>query len=84
MAAKDRLLAKLETASQRVQAAEEKAAREREAMYALVREAWDSGAKLSELARAIGVTRQAAQKIADRVGIDRSKGPGGEPNATSR
>jgi len=53
-------------AAQRVKDAEERLQRAREALYAEIHKAQDAGVSISAMARALGVTRQAVQRLARR------------------
>jgi len=59
-------LRKILRASQRVRDAEERLQAAREALYAAIQEAQASGVSLSAIARALGVTRQAIQKLVSK------------------
>jgi hypothetical protein len=60
-------LRKVVRAARRVRDSEERLAAAREAFYAALREAQDAGVSISAMARALGVTRQAVQKIVGRT-----------------
>ena len=66
----DPKLAAVERASKRLSEAEERLEAARLAFYDAVRDALRGGVSISAIARARGVSRQAIQKLVDRIGRD--------------
>jgi DNA-binding phage protein len=67
MAKSDPMLTAVEKAARRLAEAEARLDAAREAFYAVVRDARTAGVSLSAIARARGVSRQAIQKLFDRL-----------------
>ena len=69
-------LRKVVDAAQHVREAESRLATAREAFYANLREARGAGVSISAIARALGVSRQAVQKLVTRQKHDPNVSPG--------
>ena len=64
-------LAAVEKTAKRLSDAETRLDSARKAFYAAVSEALGAGESISDIARIRGVSRQAIQKLADRLGLPR-------------